>query len=197
MAQTEAAYNPIGYHVGTVWPHDCSILAAGLARYGQREAASWVALAILQASYFFHYRLPEVFAGYGRDHTVFPVEYPTACSPQAWASGTLLLAFRVLLGLEPVGDKPGPTAMDCLAQNRQHPWALWHSWLTRSLLSLWNSSIMRLCWSYRAQCRPVCWSRFFGAAWSHPLHSPSWRRIPRESMAHCNGARPCRDPGAS
>ena len=81
MAQTEAAYNPIGYHVGTVWPHDCSILAAGLARYGQREAASWVALALLQASYFFHYRLPEVFAGYGRDHTVFPVEYPTACSP--------------------------------------------------------------------------------------------------------------------
>ena len=104
MAQSEAAYNPIGYHIGTVWPHDCSILAAGLARYGQREAASRVALAILQASYFFQNRLPEVFAGYGRDHTVFPVEYPTACSPQAWASGTPLLAFRVLLGLEPLGD---------------------------------------------------------------------------------------------
>jgi glycogen debranching enzyme len=104
MAESEAAYNPIGYHIGTVWPHDCSILAAGLARYGQREAASQVALAILQASYFFQNRLPEAFAGYGRDHTVFPVEYPTACSPQAWASGTPLLVFRVLLGLEPCGD---------------------------------------------------------------------------------------------
>jgi glycogen debranching enzyme len=105
MAKSEAAYNPIGYHIGTVWPHDCSILAAGLARYGKREAASDVSLALLQASYFFKNRLPEVFAGYDRAHTVFPVECPTACSPQAWAAGTPLLAFRVLLGLEPIGDE--------------------------------------------------------------------------------------------
>jgi glycogen debranching enzyme len=105
MAESETAYNPIGYHIGTVWPHDCSIVAAGLARYGQREAASEVALALLQASYFFQNRLPEAFAGYDRAHTVFPVEYPTACSPQAWAAGAPLLAFRVLLGLEPLGDE--------------------------------------------------------------------------------------------
>jgi glycogen debranching enzyme len=105
MAQSEPAYNPIGYHIGAVWPHDCSILAAGLARYGQRETASQVALALLQASYFFQNRLPEAFAGYDRASTVFPVEYPTACSPQAWAAGAPLLGFRVLLGLEPVGDQ--------------------------------------------------------------------------------------------
>jgi glycogen debranching enzyme len=105
MAEGEGAYNPIEYHNGTVWPHDSAICAAGLARYGDREGASRVALALLQAASIFNFRLPEVFAGYARERTVFPVEYPTACSPQAWAAGAPLLAFRVLLGLEPRGDE--------------------------------------------------------------------------------------------
>jgi glycogen debranching enzyme len=105
MAEGEGAYNPIEYHNGTVWPHDNSFIAAGLARYGYREEAARVAFAILEASTYFRYRLPEVFAGYRRTRTGFPVEYPTASSPQAWATGTPLLLLRVLLGLEPEGDE--------------------------------------------------------------------------------------------
>ena len=104
MAEGEGGYNPIRYHNGTVWPHDNSLIAHGLARYGFRDEAGRVALATLEAATFFRYRLPEVFAGYRRTRTSFPVEYPTASSPQAWATGTPLLLLRVLLGLEPDGS---------------------------------------------------------------------------------------------
>ena len=104
MAAGEGGYNPIEYHNGTVWPHDNSLVAAGLQRYGYREEAAHIAVALLEAATYFRYRLPEVFAGYPREQTKFPVEYPTASSPQAWATGTPLLLLRVLLGLEPRGE---------------------------------------------------------------------------------------------
>jgi glycogen debranching enzyme len=105
MADGEGGYNPIRYHNGTVWPHDNSLIAHGLARYGFREEAARIAFATLEAATYFRYRLPEVFAGYRRGRTSFPVEYPTASSPQAWATGTPLLLLRVLLGLEPNGEE--------------------------------------------------------------------------------------------
>jgi glycogen debranching enzyme len=105
MAVGEGAYNPIEYHCGTVWPHDNSMIAAGLARYGYREEAARVVSGILEAARFFDYRLPEAFAGYPRGRTSFPVQYPTASSPQAWATGTPLLFLRTILGLEPRGDE--------------------------------------------------------------------------------------------
>jgi glycogen debranching enzyme len=104
MAQGEGGFNPIEYHDGTVWPHDNSIIAAGLARYGYRKEAAKIIGGIMEASVFFNYRLPEVFAGYPRKLTGFPVRYPTASSPQAWAAGSPMLGLRVLLGLEPVGN---------------------------------------------------------------------------------------------
>lgn len=104
MAEGEGGYNPIGYHVGTVWPFDNSFIALGLRRYGYREAAARVGFGILEAAQFFRGRLPEAFGGYTRERTQFPVEYPTACSPQAWSTGAPLLILRALLGLEPVGD---------------------------------------------------------------------------------------------
>ena len=104
MAEGEGGYNPIRYHNGTVWPHDNSLIAHGLARCGFRDEAAKIALATLEAATFFRYRLPEVFAGYPRGRTSFPVEYPTASSPQAWATGAPLLLLRVLLGLEPDGE---------------------------------------------------------------------------------------------
>ncbi|TMC24323.1 MAG: amylo-alpha-1,6-glucosidase [Chloroflexi bacterium] len=104
MAEGEGGYNPIGYHVGTVWPHDNSFIALGLRRYGYREEAAQIAMGMLEAATYFKGRLPEAFAGYPRELTGFPVEYPTACSPQAWASGAPLLLLRAILGLEPVGD---------------------------------------------------------------------------------------------
>ena len=109
MAEGERGYNPLGYHVGTVWPHDSSLVAAGLARYGYREGAGRIAFAVLEAAAFFRHRLPEVFAGYPRGQTGFPVEYPTACSPQAWASGAPLLFVTTLLGLE---SGPNGISMD-------------------------------------------------------------------------------------
>lgn len=101
MAQGEAGYNPIGYHNGTIWPHDSSIIAAGLARYGFRKEASAVIAGLFEASLVFQYRLPEAFAGYTRTQTRFPVQYPTACLPQAWAAAAPMLGIRTLLGLEP------------------------------------------------------------------------------------------------
>jgi glycogen debranching enzyme len=103
MASGEGGFNPIRYHNGTVWPHDNSLIAFGLARYGYRDEAATLAQATLEAAAYFDYRLPEVFAGYPRSKTSFPVEYPTASSPQAWATAAPLLLIRVLLGLEPAG----------------------------------------------------------------------------------------------
>ncbi|MGC4748840.1 glycogen debranching N-terminal domain-containing protein [Micromonospora sp. DT201] len=104
LAEDEGRYNPIGYHVGTVWPFDNSIIAWGLWRYGFRDEAGVICDAMLAASRFFDGRLPEAFAGYAQALTGYPVEYPTACSPQAWSTGTPLMLLRVMLGLEPQGE---------------------------------------------------------------------------------------------
>ncbi len=104
LAEGEARYNPIGYHVGTVWPFDNSFIAWGLRRHGFKQEAARVAAGILDAADFFAGRLPEAFGGYERGFTNFPVEYPTACSPQAWSTGAPMLLLRTMLGLEPVGD---------------------------------------------------------------------------------------------
>jgi glycogen debranching enzyme len=103
MASSEHSYNPIGYHVGTVWPHDNSFIAWGLRRYGYRAEAARISRAMLEAAALFNGRLPEAFGGYDRAATHFPVEYPTACSPQAWATGAPLLLIRTLLGLDSDG----------------------------------------------------------------------------------------------
>jgi glycogen debranching enzyme len=104
MAEGEGRYNPIGYHVGTVWPFDNSFIAWGLRRYGYKAEAARIAAGILDAATFFEGRLPEAFGGYERSLTKFPVQYPTACSPQAWSTGAPMLFLRTMLGLEPVGD---------------------------------------------------------------------------------------------
>jgi glycogen debranching enzyme len=104
LAEGEGRYNPIGYHVGTVWPFDNSFIAWGLRRYGFKEEAARIASGILEAAEFFDGRLPEAFGGYERPQTKYPVQYPTACSPQAWSTGTPLLLLRTMLGLEPQGE---------------------------------------------------------------------------------------------
>jgi glycogen debranching enzyme len=104
LADGQDAYNPIEYHNGTVWPHDTALIAAGLARYGRRQDANRLAVSLLEAASYFAYRLPEAFAGYSRVRTQVPVEYPSACSPQAWATAAPLLLMRVMLGLEPTAN---------------------------------------------------------------------------------------------
>jgi glycogen debranching enzyme len=104
MAEGEGRYNPIGYHVGTVWPFDNSFIAWGLRRYGFKEEAARIAAGIFAAAEFFDGRLPEAFGGYARELTRYPVQYPTACSPQAWSTGAPLLLLRTMLGLDPQGE---------------------------------------------------------------------------------------------
>ncbi|HEU4586463.1 MAG TPA: glycogen debranching N-terminal domain-containing protein [Gemmatimonadaceae bacterium] len=100
LASSEARYNPIGYHLGTVWPHDNSIIAAGLRRYGLDENASAIFESISDAATTFdNYRLPELFAGFPRRRFGVPVHYPVACHPQAWAAGSIPFLLQTLLGI--------------------------------------------------------------------------------------------------
>jgi glycogen debranching enzyme len=101
LSRGDAGYNPLGYHTGTVWPHDNSLIAAGLTRYGHHGAAATIAGAVLTAAPFFDHRLPEVFAGFPRSMTSVPVAFPTASRPQAWAAATPLLLLTSLLRLRP------------------------------------------------------------------------------------------------
>lgn len=102
LGQDEAAYNPIDYQVGSVWPHDNSLIGYGLKRYGHDKEFLRVFTGIFDAAVRFeHYRLPEVFAGFSREQYANPVHYPVACSPQAWASGAIPYLLATALGLEP------------------------------------------------------------------------------------------------
>ncbi len=101
LGAQEAGYNPLGYHTGTIWPHENSLIAAGLARYGHLGAAAAMASAVLAAAPYFEHRLPEVFAGFPRRLTSVPVSFPTASRPQAWAAGAPLLLLTTLLDLRP------------------------------------------------------------------------------------------------
>jgi glycogen debranching enzyme len=101
MSTGDAGYNPLSYHNGTVWPHDNSLLAQGLARHNRWPEAQRIVRRMLGAAAHFRYQLPEVFAGLPREETPFPIAYPTAARPQAWAAGTPVLLLQVLLGLEP------------------------------------------------------------------------------------------------
>jgi glycogen debranching enzyme len=101
LASSEVGFSPISYHNGSVWPHDTALAAAGLARYGKRREAALILSDLFAALGFYDARrLPELFCGFAREDTPFPVDYPTANSPQAWAAGAILLAVTTLLGLE-------------------------------------------------------------------------------------------------
>jgi glycogen debranching enzyme len=82
------AYNPAGYHNGSVWPHDNALIASGLLRYGFIAEAQRISTALLEAAEYSGGRLPKLFCGFSRDQITVPVPYPTACSPQAWAATT-------------------------------------------------------------------------------------------------------------
>ncbi len=101
LSSQHSAYNPISYQLGSVWPHDNSLIAAGLKRYGYHEEANRIAEGIFTAaSYFEAGRMPELFAGIERQADGFPVPYPDANIPQAWAAGSIFLLIRTILGLE-------------------------------------------------------------------------------------------------
>jgi glycogen debranching enzyme len=100
MSKSAAAYNPMSYHNGSVWPHDNALIAAGLKRYGFARSTNRVATALFDAAIEADYlRLPELFCGFTRRTPNRPVSYPVACSPQAWAAGSPFLMLQAMLGI--------------------------------------------------------------------------------------------------
>jgi glycogen debranching enzyme len=101
VAATEARYNPMSYHNGSVWPHDNALIAAGFARYGLSASLQPIFDGLMGAArYMDQRRLPELFCGFPRRRSRGPTLYPVACSPQAWASGAVFHLLQSVLGLE-------------------------------------------------------------------------------------------------
>ncbi len=100
VASGEARYNPLSYHNGSVWPHDNALIAQGLARYGLKNLAGKVMLALMDVSSNLElHRLPELFCGLERRTGEGPTLYPVACSPQAWAAAAPFMLVQSCLGL--------------------------------------------------------------------------------------------------
>lgn len=100
LAATEARYNPMSYHNGSVWPHDNALIAAGFSRYGFQQEAARIFEGLFSASIYIDLRrLPELFCGFPRMRSQGPTFYPVACSPQAWAAATPLSLLQSCLGL--------------------------------------------------------------------------------------------------
>ena len=101
VAESELRYNPMAYHNGSVWPHDNSLIAAGAARYQAKSTSTRILTGLFEAATFFDlYRLPELFCGFRQRGGEGPTRYPVACSPQAWASGSVFLMIEAVLGLQ-------------------------------------------------------------------------------------------------
>jgi glycogen debranching enzyme len=101
LSSREARYNPMSYHNGSIWPHDNAIIAEGIAAYGYREEALSIFSGLFGASQHVELnRLPELFCGFARRPGQGPTQYPVACSPQAWAAGSVFLLLKAVLGLD-------------------------------------------------------------------------------------------------
>jgi glycogen debranching enzyme len=105
LSSDAVGFNPYGYHVGSIWPHDTAIAVHGLIRAGFWEAAASLAAGLLSASTVFEARLPELFAGHGAEGSRLPAPYPASCRPQAWAATSSVLVLQAALGLK--ADVPG------------------------------------------------------------------------------------------
>ncbi len=101
IASSEARYNPMSYHNGSIWPHDTAVVAAGMARFGRRDHALSLIEALFQTSlYMDMHRVPELFCGFHRRPGQGPTLYPVACAPQAWAAAAVFLLIEACLGLD-------------------------------------------------------------------------------------------------
>jgi glycogen debranching enzyme len=114
-ASGQPGYNPVGYHTGTVWPHDNALIAAGMKRVGRHDASDRIASRIFEAAQHSpDFRLPELFCGFDRGLADVPVPYPVACSPQAWSAATSLSLLQTMLGMR------ADAARDILELDRPH-----------------------------------------------------------------------------
>ncbi|MFF2331654.1 MULTISPECIES: glycogen debranching N-terminal domain-containing protein [unclassified Streptomyces] len=107
LSSDSVIYNPYGYHIGSIWPHDTAIAVHGLVKAGFPEAAASLSEGLLTASAAFDARLPELFAGHGAGTDTVPSPYPASCRPQAWAAASSVMILQSVLGLS--ADVPGGT----------------------------------------------------------------------------------------
>ncbi|WP_052489290.1 glycogen debranching N-terminal domain-containing protein [Streptomyces sp. 150FB] len=107
LSTDSTGFNPLGYHIGSIWPHDTAIAVHGLVRAGFPQEAASLAEGLIAASETFEGRLPELFAGHGSGQDADPAPYPAACRPQAWSAASAVLLLSAALGLE--ADVPGGT----------------------------------------------------------------------------------------
>ena len=102
LSEREKGYNPIGYHVGSIWPHDNALIAEGFHRYGFTDEAMQVFMGVLNSAMNFQeFQLPELYSGFSKEQYGVPVHYPAACHPQAWAAGSIPFLLCNMLGLQP------------------------------------------------------------------------------------------------
>lgn len=108
IANTEARYNPMSYHNGTVWPHDTSITAMGLATNGFKQHTIRILSGLFDASLFLDlHRMPELFCGFTRTPDQGPTLYPVACAPQAWSCTAVFFLLQACLGISfTIEDQP-------------------------------------------------------------------------------------------
>ncbi|RIQ20929.1 amylo-alpha-1,6-glucosidase [Jiangella rhizosphaerae] len=107
MSADAAGFNPLGYHAGSIWPHDTAIAVRGLAADGFPGVAASLAGGLLRVAPDFAYRLPELFAGTDARAGEPVLAYPAACRPQAWSAATVVALLQAALGL--TADAPAGT----------------------------------------------------------------------------------------
>src|SRR5690606_37787570 len=99
MSTVDAAYDPLSYHCGSIWPHDTAIALAGMAAAGEHAPAIGLIEGLLAAAEAFDFRLPELYGGHGRGEVARPIPYPGACAPQAWSAAAAITMLRTVLGI--------------------------------------------------------------------------------------------------
>lgn len=101
LSADEAAYNPLGYHVGSVWPHDSAVFLRGLVHRGRDAEVQRVSTALLDLAAASGHSLPELLGGFGRNDHPAPIPYPASARPQAWAAAVPVQVIAARLGLRP------------------------------------------------------------------------------------------------
>jgi glycogen debranching enzyme len=105
LSRRAKGFNPLGYHTGSVWPHDTAMAVQGLYAAGHPVTATSYVRGLTTAAEAFDYRLPELYGGLGNEHERTPTPYPLACRPQAWAAASAIAVLVAALGVSP--DVPG------------------------------------------------------------------------------------------
>ena len=97
------SYNPIDYHLGSVWAVENASIAFGLARFGFGDRVAELAEGIFALARLYpDYRIPETVGGYSREERPFPGAYPRTNTVQLWNASAFPMLLQSLLRLQPL-----------------------------------------------------------------------------------------------